>query len=237
MAQHIAGRIVDVGLGLSPYMSYSESFLPVSGLDFYGNAFKPQEGEQYEAGIKWAPRAGTLVTLAAFKIIETNRPINDPANVLNTIQTGEVESEGFELEGATTLPGDIYLTGSYSYVKAEVTVSSFAPEVGVQLSDTPKHQASAWALKSWPLGDETSLRTGFGVRYVGETLSTGFAGSLTTPSYTLADALVAVDWKAWTLSLNATNLFDKSYYAPCRTFGDCFTGNRRNVIATLGYRF
>ncbi|RYG04234.1 MAG: TonB-dependent receptor [Caulobacteraceae bacterium] len=92
-------------------------------------------------------------------------------------------------------------------------------------------------MKTWRLNDEVSLRTGLGVRYVGSTISTGVAGTLKTPSYTLADALVAVDWNAWSLSVNATNLFDKTYYSPCRAFGDCFTGNGRNVIATLGYRF
>lgn len=232
-----AGVIVDVGFGLSPYVSYTESFLPVAGLDFYGDAFKPQQGEQYEAGIKWQPNARTLITLTGYKITETNRPTNDPNNVLNTVQTGEVESKGVEIEAATSVTDSFYVTASYSYTEAEVTESSFAPEVGVQLADTPKDLASAWGVKTWRLTDEASLRTGLGVRYVGSTLSTGVAGSLKTPSYTLADALVALDWKDWSLSVNATNLFDKSYYAPCRAFGDCFTGNRRNVVATLGYRF
>lgn len=232
-----AGLIVDVAFGLSPYVSYMESFLPVGGLDLFGAAFKPQRGKQYEGGVKWAPRPGTLLTASAFKITETNRPTNDPDNVLNTVQTGEVESRGFELEGAVDLPGEVYVTAAYSYVKAEVTESGFPEEIGVQLSATPKHQASAWGVKTWRLSDEVSLRTGLGVRYVGETLSTGVAGAIRTPSYTLADALVAADWQTWSLSLNVTNLFDKRYYSPCRAFGDCFTGNRQNVIATVGYRF
>ncbi len=232
-----AGVIFDLAFGVSPYFSYTESFLPVGGLDFYGDNFKPQKGSQYEGGLKWQPNAGTLVTLAGYKITETNRPTNDPANVLNTVQTGEVESKGFEIEASTAVTDSFYLTASYSYTKAEVTKSTFAEEIGVQLSDTPKDLASAWGVKTWRLTDEASLRTGLGVRYVGSTISTGFAGTLKTPSYTLADALVAVDWNAWSLSVNATNLFDKTYYAPCRAFGDCFTGNGRNVIATLGYRF
>ena len=232
-----AGVIFDLAYGLSPYFSYTESFLPVGGLDFYGDSFKPQKGSQYEGGLKWQPNLTTLVTLAGYKITETNRPTNDPDNVLNTVQTGEVESKGFELEASTAVTDSFYVTASYSYTKAEVTKSTFAEEIGVQLSDTPKHLASAWGVKTWRLNDEVSLRTGLGVRYVGSTISTGVAGTLKTPSYTLADALVAVDWNAWSLSVNATNLFDKTYYSPCRAFGDCFTGNGRNVIATLGYRF
>lgn len=232
-----AGVIVDAGAGFSPYLSYSESFLPVVGLDFYDQPFKPQRGKQTEAGVKWQPRSGTLVTLAVYDITETNRQTNDPNNVLNTVQTGEVQSKGVELEASHALGRDFYLTGALSYTNAKVTRSNFEPEVGAPLSDVPKRQASLWGVKTFALADAVKLRVGAGARYVGSTVSTGVTGSLTTPSYTLADALLALDWQRWTLSINATNLFDKRYYAPCRTFGDCFTGNRRNVIGTIDYRF
>ena len=176
-------------------------------------------------------------TMNGFRITERNRQTNDPDNVLNTIQTGEVRSQGAELEATIDAGNDFTLTAALSYVDAEVTRSTFAPEVGVQLSDTPKEQASLWGVKALPIGGDLSLRLGGGVRYIGSTLSTGVSGSITTPSYTLADALLALDAPSWTLTANATNLFDKSYYAPCRAFGDCFTGNRRSIIGTLTYRF
>lgn len=234
-----AGLIADIGAGISPYISYSEAFLPVAGLDFNNVAFIPQRGRQYEAGVKWQPVPGALVTVAAYDIEETNRPINDPDNVLNTIQTGRIRSKGVEFEAAYVKPRDFAVTAAYSYNKIEVRESSFAAEVGVQLNDTPKHLASLWGTKTFVLGNETDLRVGGGVRHVGSTISTGFAfgGTLRTPSYTLADALLALDWKQWSLSVNATNLFDKDYFAPCRAFGDCFTGTGRSVIGTLAYRF
>jgi len=49
--------------------------------------------------------------------------------------------------------------------------------------------------------------------------------------------LLGIDWPRWSVAVNATNLFDKQYYAPCRAFGDCFTGNGRYVICTVDYRF
>ncbi|MGH8446471.1 MAG: TonB-dependent siderophore receptor [Solimonas sp.] len=231
------GVVVDVGAGFSPYVSYSESFLPVVGLDFYGNAFVPERGRQYEAGVKWQPASATLVTLTAYDIVGRNRQTNDPNNVLNTIQTGRVKSRGVELEATQSVTRSFYITANYSYTDAEVTQSSFAEEVGVQLSDVPQQLASVWGVKTVGLGDRAALRLGAGVRYVGSTLSTAESGSLKTPDYTLADALAAIDWQAWSLSLNATNVFDHRYYAPCRAFGDCFVGNRRSVIGTLGYQF
>jgi iron complex outermembrane receptor protein len=235
-----AGLIGDIGGGLSPYVSYSEAFLPVAGLDFGGDAFVPQRGRQYEIGLKWQPRRGVLVTAAAYDIEETNRPINDPENPVNVIQTGRIKSRGFEIEGSYVLPGDLTLTAGYSYNEAIVKESSYPEEIDEQLNDTPRHLASLWAARTFPLTAETKLRLGGGVRHVGPTRSIGLFGATTvrTPGYTLADALVELDHReTWRLSVSATNLFDKDYYAPCRSFGDCFTGNGRSVIATLGYRF
>jgi len=232
-----AGIIGELFKDVSPYASYSEAFLPVAGLDFGGTAFVPIRGRQYEAGVKWQPRRGILVTASVYDIIETNRPINDPDNVLNTIQTGKVRSRGLELEGAATLPGEVQVTAAYSHIDAEVKVSAFQAEVGRQISDVPKDLASVWATKALPLGDALKLRIGGGLRYVGPTVSIGVAGELKTPSYTLADALAELEWKDWTLSLSATNLTNKTYYAPCRAFGDCFTGNKRSILATLSRRF
>ena len=39
------------------------------------------------------------------------------------------------------------------------------------------------------------------------------------------------------MALNITNLTDKNYFAPCRNFGDCFTGNPRTVTRMISYRF
>lgn len=60
--------------GISPYVSYSESFSPVLGTDAFGKAFVPNEGKQWEAGVKYQPE-GTehLLTASVYKITEENR--------------------------------------------------------------------------------------------------------------------------------------------------------------------
>lgn len=232
-----AGLIVDAGHGFSPYVSYSESFLPIGSLDFFSQPFKPQEGRQYEVGLKWQPREQILVTLALYDIREKNRQTNDPENVLNSVQTGEVSAKGVELEAMHTLPNDFYVTASYSYNDAQVARSNFAPEVDRQLADVPKQLASVWGVKQFDWGDSGRIRLGLGARHVGSTVSIGGNGNLRTPAYDLADALVSFDLPQWSFTVNVTNLADKPYYAPCRAFGDCFTGNGRNVTGTVTYRF
>lgn len=231
------GVIGDVGAGFSPYFSYTESFLPVLGQDLYGNSFVPMRGDQYETGVKWQPTRNAMFTAAIYKITDTNRQTNDPDNVLNVVQTGEIESQGIELEGMYVFDNDFTVTASISHNEAEITRSNIEWEVGERLNDTPQDLASVWLSKGFQVGDDMRLRAGLGGRYVGSTVSTGPATSLRTPSYTLADAMLELQMPSWVFSLNVTNLFDKEYFAPCRYFGDCFSGNTRTIVGTVTYRF
>jgi len=231
------GVIGDVGANVSPYVTYTESFLPVLGQDVYGNPFVPMRGEQIETGVKWQPMRNALVTAAFYRITDTNRQTNDPENVLNVVQTGEIESRGFELEGAFVFANDVTVTASYSHSEAEVTRSNIEWEVGRHLNDTPQDLASIWLAKGFQVADDMTLRAGLGGRYVGSTVSAGPTTSIRSPGNTLADAMLELQLPSWVFSLNITNLFDKEYFGPCRYFGDCFTGNPRTVVGTVSYRF
>lgn len=54
-----AGLVYLAPNGLAPYASFSQSFEPVTGFDRQGNRFVPTRGEQYELGLRYAPRAAT----------------------------------------------------------------------------------------------------------------------------------------------------------------------------------
>jgi iron complex outermembrane receptor protein len=124
------GAIYDLGGGLSPYVSYSESFLPLAGQDIFGVAFRPQEGEQMEVGVKWRPFTGAMVTVAAYDLTETNRLTNDPNNVLNTVQTGEISGQGVEFEASWIRPRDWTVTLAASHAETIVENSSAVFEEG-----------------------------------------------------------------------------------------------------------
>src|SRR3546814_1782749 len=71
------------------------------------------------------------------------------------------------------MPGNFQLTAAYSYNDAEVTSSLYTYEVGERVNDVPQHMASAWGVKTVPLQEDMALRVGAGVRYIGNTVSTG----------------------------------------------------------------
>jgi iron complex outermembrane receptor protein len=49
------GLLYESEIGVSPYASYSTSFSPLAGTNFYGRGFKPETGEQVEVGAKYQP--------------------------------------------------------------------------------------------------------------------------------------------------------------------------------------
>ncbi len=97
--------------------------------------------------------------------------------------------------------------------------------------------ASLFGTKTVALTDDVSMRVGGGIRYNGAMTSRSGAFIVDVPSYTLVDAMVAFDYRNWTLQLNAVNLFDEQYYPGCSAFGSCANGEPRTVQGTLTYRF
>jgi iron complex outermembrane receptor protein len=228
-----AGIIGEIGAGISPFFSYTESFLPVAGsIDngdgTFGAPYRPQTGTQYEAGVKWQPGINTLVTATVFKIKERNRVLYLAAG--GTTQSGELNTKGFEIEASHTLPGNFELLANYGYSKLK-------SETNTSLDYMPRHTASLWSTKTFGLADAAQLRLGGGVVYSGKSVSTSSIWSIVTPSRTTVDALAEINWNSWRLALNATNLLNNKYYASCLARGDCFIGAPRNVMATVGVRF
>ncbi len=230
-----AGLIAEIVPGLSPFVSYTESFEPIAGTASNGNPFVPKQGHQYEAGIKFHPTDAILVTVTGYHIKETNRPVSDDStpDPFDQIQIGSMTSKGIEFEGNATLPGNLNLIANASYNEAEIAGTD------QQLDNVPKFNASLWATKQFALSDQASLLLGGGMRHVGKNRSHGpaFPEGIVTPAFTLADAFAEVSWNRWSFAINATNLFDKRYYSACLARGDCFMGSERNVFGTVSYRF
>ena len=234
-----AGIIAEVVDGFSPYLNYSESFLPVFGGDFYGKPFEPQEGRQYEGGIKWQPNPGSLLTVAYFDIEESNQLTQDPNNIQNFVQTGAIGAKGYEFEAIINLPKGFGFTANYSHTKAEVLDGTTLHPKGDRVEDLPEDLASLWVYKSFVPSGDFAWRIAGGARYVGEKID--FYQITTTPSVTLFDAMVEFTSGDWRFALNANNLTDKEYYAGCSAYafpdGTCNPGQTRTIVGTVSKRF
>jgi iron complex outermembrane receptor protein len=231
-----AGLVYLFDVGVAPYVSYSESFLPIVGTNLFGEPFEPERGQQYEIGVKYQP-PGTksFVTVAAFDLRRQNVLTADPTNPFNRVQTEEVRSRGVELEGIASLPFGLDVVASYTYLDTEITKSNAGDE-GKRPLIVPEHLASLWADYTIRGTSCAGLGFGGGVRYIGSTFG-DTANTLEVPDYTLADAAVHYEWRGLRFAVNAKNLFDKEHVASCFGPTFCRYGDGRTVIGTVGYRW
>ncbi|MFT4119042.1 MAG: TonB-dependent siderophore receptor [Bradyrhizobium sp.] len=228
--------------GVAPYVQYTESFQPVVGTDFYGNPYRPTTGQQEEVGIKFQPNPKTLLSAAVFNLTQQNVQTPDPSNSLNTIQTGEIRSRGVELEGKSEVTPNLTVLASYTHLDLAVTATNTAGTLGKRPVGIPDNTASVWADYTFHSGPLDGFGLAGGVRYLGESAG-NTTNTYSVPATTLVDAALHYDLaglsrqlKGFKMSVNATNLFDRTYVQWCQNFG-CYYGLRRQVLATLRYQW
>lgn len=231
--------------GVAPYVSYATSFEPQLGVNqATQQPFVPTTGQQYEAGVKYQPPGiNALLTAAVFDLTQQNVVMVDPSNPLLSVQTGEIRSQGFEFEAKAGLAGGWDILAAYTYLDSKVTQSIDPSQIGKRPLNVPDQMASLWLFYTVQDGPLLGLGLGGGVRYVGD--AAGSADNLIiVPGYTLFDAALQYDFgkrnpalKGVKLTLNATNLLDKTYVSECTNIVNCLYGAGRTVVAGLRYNW
>lgn len=213
--------------GISPYVSYSESFEP-QGASETGSAFQPLRGKQVETGLKWQPAALPLTASAAVYRLKESGRVEDGDTPGTTRQLGDVEVRGAELELRADLAA-WQLIVSWTRTRSEDT------ETGARLANVPENSASLWAVHRLDAYGLPRVRAGFGVRHIGPAWD-GY-DTLRTAPVTVMDAMLGWDIQRWAFALNVTNLADKTYFAACLNRGDCWYGTKRELVMTASYRW
>lgn len=242
-----AGVLYQFENGISPYISYAESFEPQSGADRFGNTFVPTTGQQVEAGIKYlSPGDTVMITAAIFDLTKQNVTVRDTslgAGPSDNVQQGEIRSRGFELEGHLRPVAGLTLSAFYTKLDVETTKDTVAANIGKTPVWVADETASLWAEYVLPSHMVEGLTVGGGTRYVGESWVDS-ANTMTTDPYTLFDAMVEYDLGALSpqlagtsLRLNGTNLADKRHVAGCYSTQWCWFGADRTVTLTLAHRW
>lgn len=241
-----AGLVYLFDSGFAPYVSVSQSFAPQVGADSRtGDALKPNEGLQYEAGLRYQPEGSNLLLSAAiYELTQKNLVSYDATG--SAYQLGKVRSRGLELEARAEF-GALGIIGAYAYTDSEILDSANSYEIGRPVALVPRNSVSLWAdYKLDELGLD-GLSIGGGLRYVGKTSMTDSIKTLgydaDVPGYMLADAMVRYDFSALgkqydglDFTLNARNLFDKQFYTCVSTDG-CRYGEPMSVVGTLSYKW
>lgn len=217
------GLVFDITDTLSGYVATSTSFIPntVDNQDENGESgFDPEEGEQYEVGLKFENSERTVsASVAAYQIdrsnvlvgLGTNHPIT--GNAIYRFD-GVQRSRGIELEMQWQPLPNWQLQGGGTISEAFIESSFKNPvSVGCDLAGAPRHTATFWTRYNFPSGGLRGLGVGLGVNYVGKQWGGDPASSpyFVIPGWTRADAAIYYKWRRYDIALNIQNLLDKRY--------------------------
>ena len=186
----------------------------------YTNIFKPQQANQWEGGVKLDVLNHKLALTASYYdllVSNMNRQITveregTAYNV--TIQDGKQKSKGVEFDLiANPLPGLNIVAGySYNDSKALQTDKEYLNRRPV--SAGPANLANAWISYTFTNGTVKGLGLGFGGNYASDNNVTNglTTGLFTLPSYTVLNASVFYNAKAYRLGVKLDNVSNKEYF-------------------------
>lgn len=226
------GLTYNFDFGLTPYASYSTSFVPwvPNSGSTDSRRVEPSMGEQYEIGFKYEPGfANAMLSASVFDLTKTNVENQDPANPFKSIRTGEINVRGLEIEGRADLAEGFTAIASASFLDPEITKTTKAADLGNVPQTIAQRSLSAWLNYQ---NDDFSL--GGGVRHIGHSYADN--GNLReVDGYTVFDASAQYNIdENWALNISAKNLFDTEYYTICYT-STCSAGERLNVFGSIKY--
>ncbi|MBB3937218.1 TonB-dependent receptor domain-containing protein [Aureimonas phyllosphaerae] len=164
---------------------------------------------------------------------------SDATNVNFQVQSGEMESEGFEIQATASIVDGLSLVASYTYL--DLTFLEGDNE-GNLVTGIPRHQFSLWGNYEAVSGPLDGLGFGLGARFLGATEGNGANTQPENGARILIDASASYDFGAADQRLegvraqvNVNNLFDKRD-ALCNN-GCFYREQGRQVIGSLRYRF
>lgn len=227
-------RFVDEIAG---YASWSRSFNPQPG--YYtgdGRPVPPEEGEQFELGVKTALMGGRIsVTAAVYELTRSNLATSDPFDPSSYIVTGKQRSRGFELDSQLRLGGGWEALFAYAYTRAKVVSDSSTPS-GDWTANVPRHSVNAYVKYTIEEGALEGL--GFSGGITGYSKQAGdLPNTFYLPGYVIVGGNISYERDGWRAQLNIDNAFDRKYFPTSYDQTLIMRGDPRTVRLTIGRAF
>lgn len=240
----------------SVYALYDQSFVPQSGTDFFGNAFKPVKGNDLEAGVKrdWFNGAWTT-SASVYRINRVNAltPDTDPTHVNGTttyqVQLGATQSKGVELDINGEIVKGLNLVANYAYTDSRIkkeTPGQPTRIVGNVTAGTANHISNGWLTYRFQKGALHGFGLNGGVQYQGRR----YTGTTTTPNmpdYFRADGGISYQRSKFGINLLVNNLLNNQRLLTAASldtnpkstasFYSYIVEPRRNLRMTVMYNF
>jgi len=231
------GLVYDLADNWSAYASYTTIFNPQDRMDVNGSYLDPEEGENYELGIKsefWDQRL--TAAFSVFEVHQDNLAVLDgdqyaPDGTRAYRAESGTRTRGFEVEVAGEVLPDWQLAASYTY--SEIKDSDDER----MLTEVPRDTFKLFT--SYRVPSLGGMKVGGSIRWQGSEYyrDSGPNGeTFRQGNYTIVDLMAQYNLTPdLTVALNLNNLFDEHYYTAIGMRG--WYGTPRNATVTLKYDF
>ncbi|MGN6491269.1 MAG: TonB-dependent receptor domain-containing protein [Agriterribacter sp.] len=200
---------------LSFFGNYMNGFNNTGGQDFSGISFKPQQANQWEAGIKADVFNHKLsTTVSYYNIAVTGSVRDDPDHPGFSLQDGTQLSKGIEAEIITNPFEGLNVVAGYAWNKSKYTRSDKSVEGLRPASAGPEHLANFWMSYRFMKNQVKGLGLGFGGNYGSASFQSNTHDFVfNIPSYFVLDATIFYDRPTYRIGLKLDNLANERYWS------------------------
>jgi iron complex outermembrane receptor protein len=222
---------------VSVFGNYQNGFTNKAGTDYKGNAFKPEQANQVEGGVKVDVLGGRLSsTLSYYSIKVTDIIRQYPSDMVAQIQDGTQESKGFEAEvianpiqGLNVVAGFAYNESQYK--KTDIFTTGLRPGTA-----SSPYAANFWISYRLPENILRGVGVGFGGNYASDNkiINSRDIGVFTLPAYTVLNATAFYDHPKFRFGIKVDNLTNKKYWIGYTTVNP---QELRSITGSLSLKF
>lgn len=214
------------------FANYQNGFTNQNGTDYEGKIFKPEQANQFEAGVKidaFHGKLGSTISYYDITVRDIVRPY--PQNPNLSVQDGTQVSKGFEVELIANPVSGLNIVSGFAYNQSEFEKSDEDVVGRRPATAMSPYRANLWI--SYQLQDGTfrGLGAGFGGNYASENkiLNSVYYGEFTLPAYTILNATLYYDHPQYRIALKSDNITDQQYWTGYTTMNPqklrSFTGS------------
>lgn len=225
---------------LSLFANYQNGFNNVNGIDYQGNAFKPEQANQVEGGVKMNAFKNKLTGSVSYyyiKVKDIVRGYNgDPLNPNAQIQDGNKISKGIEAEIIANPVSGLNIIAGFAYNDNHLENASADVEGRRDAYSAAPYSANLWLSYKFMSGSLRGFGFGAGGNYASDNkiVNSVSQGVFILPSYQVFNASAFYDHQRFRLGIKADNFTNEKYWTGYSTMNP---QDLRSFTGSVTYKF
>ncbi|MDQ0969338.1 iron complex outermembrane receptor protein [Flavobacterium sp. W4I14] len=225
---------------LSLFANYQNGFNNLNGIDYQGNAFKPEQANQIEGGVKTNIFNGKLTGSVSYyyiKVKDIVRGYNgDPSNPNAQIQDGNKISKGIEAEVIANPVNGLNIIAGFAYNDNHLENASPDVEGRRDAYSAAPYSANLWISYKFNAGSLKGFGLGAGGNYASDNkiVNSVSQGVFILPAYEVFNASAFYDHHRFRLGVKADNFTNQKYWTGYSTMNP---QDLRTFTGSVTYKF